>query len=167
MKEQILHIRCSDGEVSYRFVTGSGRRLSELVHTLNGADRFVPVDDTIMERILTETAAMLAEFPDHPAPAPPVISEVILADHSRHFLPDDLLFRLLDDAWIDGEYLRSALDGPQLMGAVQAPDITGFTTGMMGMMNTAALSQSWQCPNCGTEDLHGRFCPECGTPKPQ
>ena len=35
------------------------------------------------------------------------------------------------------------------------------------MMNTSEVKLSgWECPNCHTKDITSKFCPECGTKKP-
>lgn len=31
---------------------------------------------------------------------------------------------------------------------------------------TALAEGEWSCPSCGTEALSGKFCPECGSPRP-
>lgn len=41
-----------------------------------------------------------------------------------------------------------------------------------GMVNKQPVEpvyykERWRCPNCGANDNHGRFCPNCGTPKPE
>ena len=183
MKDQIQCIRFSNGEVSYRFVTtpGGEHRMTEIIRKLDGNDRSVPLEHNAREHILTEAAALLAE--ETAAPAPPVVSEILLADRSRHFVDPDKLYRLLEDAWIDGDMIVRQMTGPQLMGLVAAPTCTPPNAPMNGFMGMVIEPPEgtpqtppppasvwtddghWDCA-CGQKGCTGKFCPECGNAAP-
>ncbi len=46
-----------------------------------------------------------------------------------------------------------------------APQIGNMMQGFSGL-NTPVGEGGWTCPGCGRTGIDGKFCPECGTPKP-
>ena len=186
MKDQIRYIRYMNGETYFRFENRPGeQRTAVLFRKIDDSERSFPVEESIHDRILTEVSEMLTASPDLPFPEPPAVSEVILADKSRHALPQDELYRLLEDAWIDGDYILRQITGPQLMGLVAAPTFPAPgspMTGFMGILQTDGAPENasvpsspryavwtddthWEC-TCGQSGCTGKFCPNCGQSAP-
>ena len=51
-----------------------------------------------------------------------------------------------------------------MMKGIQFPNMNGETAGVPA---AAPSETGWECPSCGKKNIQSRFCPECGSKKPE